>query len=265
MASPALILDRNKSELTHKVTAAVHNYLDERGFKPLETEVPICDGWVADLAGVISPTQTELQGLKLLPSKPHWKNNNEDIEAWYALAKQRQRLMTCLVEVKTSISDFRSDRKWNWPSDKFPVNLAYLAIPNTLPIERRDFPLSWGVLEYSETRNSIRCIQVPEIWTVPIEQHLSVILDVGIRCDHRVRYAGIREQRKQEAIYRNEDVSRTRMSNAIRAVMAVVSGHSWNGKLPHVSVEDALLHHGIKHVSAMDMEYLHKLWKTVSV
>lgn len=93
-----MIADRNKTELTHKVTAAVYRYLDERGFKPLETEVPICEGWIADLGGVIIPTQSELQELKLLSARPRYRQYTPEVrvaqEAWYAKAQEMQQLMT---------------------------------------------------------------------------------------------------------------------------------------------------------------------------
>lgn len=253
-----MIEDRNKSDMTKLVTAAAYRYLDERGFKPVETEVPICDGWIADLAGVINPTQTELQELKILTPKPRWKHPAH--AQWCEDAKNAQKLMTCLVEVKTSMSDFRGDKKWTWLSKEFPVNLAYLAIPSALRVDRHQFPLNWGVLEYSESRDLVKCIQIPEVWEAPTEQQLSVVLNVAIRRDHHTRYERERGFRREMVANRNEDVSRTRVATAIRAVMAVVNGHSMSGRIPHASVQEALQYHGIKHVSGWDMEQLEKLW-----
>jgi hypothetical protein len=62
--------DRNKSPITHEVTDAVAVWLDAHGFKPVETEVPMVAGWVADLAAVICPTQTELIALQLIKRPP---------------------------------------------------------------------------------------------------------------------------------------------------------------------------------------------------
>src|ERR1039458_5691991 len=104
-------LDRNKTKLTHDVTNAAHFYLDERGFKPLETEVAVTNRWVADLCGVTSPTQTELIKLGLLSRSPTWKAPRWKRDAWYKMLMALLDIMTCLVEVKTSRSDFNHDKK----------------------------------------------------------------------------------------------------------------------------------------------------------
>lgn len=254
-----MIEDRNKTEITKLVTAAAYRYLDERGFKPVETEVPIAMGWVADLAGVISPTQTELQELKLLPRKPSWKADRADREAWYALANKTQELMTALVEVKTSCSDFRGDKKW---ITEPPTNLAYLAIPNDLAIRADEVPDGWGVLEYSAASDFVRITRPPIIRQVTVELQLDVVHEIAVRRDHHTRYESERRFRREIVANRNEDVSRTRMGAALRAVMAVVNKHSMSGRIPHASMEDALQYHGIKHVNGSDMELLQNLWAT---
>jgi hypothetical protein len=252
-----VIDDRNKTELTKLVTAAAFRYLDERGFKPVETEVPVCDGWVADLAGVISPTQTELQELKLLPPKPGWKKPQADREAWCALANKTQALMTALVEVKTSCSDFRGDKKW---TSGLPTNLAYLAIPNDLAIGAEEIPGGWGVLQYSVSSDCLRITRPPSIRQVSTALQLDVLHEIAVRRDHHTRYERERSFRKEAIVHRNEDVSRTRMSTAIRAVAAVINGHSMGGIAKHGSIKEALEYHGIKHVFHCDMELLEKLW-----
>jgi len=75
------LFDRNKTDLTHAVTQAAMTWLDERGFKPVETEVEIARGWVADLASAIFPTPTELINLKLIPHRPDWEAEDEIQEA----------------------------------------------------------------------------------------------------------------------------------------------------------------------------------------
>lgn len=248
-----MIADRNKTELTRALTAAVVRYLDERGFKPVETEVQVCDGWIADIAGVISPTQTELQELKLIPRAPSWRNGGR--EKWNEVAKAAQKLMTCLVEVKTSMSDFRNDRKWTWLEKQFPVNLPYIAIPSTLPIERSQFPLSWGVLEYNEKNDTVRIVQIPEVWRMTVEQQLSVILEIAIRRDHHTRYERIRGFRREMVVAHNADISRTRMQDAIGAVYSIVRGR-------YESVENCLNYYRIKNLHEHDLELLRRLWAT---
>jgi hypothetical protein len=259
-----VIADRNKTEITRLVTAAVMRYFDEHGCKPLETEVPICDGWVADVAGVINPTQTELVELKLIKRRPRYRDYSEAAQqeqrAWYDEVKQAQKLMTVLCEVKTSRSDFRGDKKWEL---RIPANLAYLAIPKDLPVSMDEIPLAWGVLEYLPASDSIRCIRVPAVNEVTTEQQLSITLQVAVRRDHHTRYERHREFQKQMVKAHNEDISRTRVSVALRAMTSVVTGKC--GPVPHDSVEGALEYHGIKHVTEYDMDKLRKLWKIAEV
>lgn len=62
--------DYNKTAITKTITAAALTYLDERGCKPIETEVLAAAGWISDLAAVVCPTITELTLLKLIKRKP---------------------------------------------------------------------------------------------------------------------------------------------------------------------------------------------------
>lgn len=252
--------DRNKTELTHKVTNAVDCWLDERGFKPTETEVCVCDGWVADLAGVIVPTQTELQKLKLMPPKPKW-NKREEVEAWYALANERQQLMTALVEVKTSRADFLGDKKWG---QQPPVNLAYLAIPNDLPVSPEEIPAGWGLITYSSATQNMRALRPAVIREITVEQKLWVVHEIAVRRDHRTRYEALRESQKDERIHANQEVSRTRVHDAIRAVTAIFHGCEYPGKpwaTRYNSVQEVLEHFNIKHLQAADVEALEIIWK----
>jgi len=256
--------DRNKTELTHKVTDAVDGWLDERGFKPVETEVYVCEGWIADLAGVIVPTQTELQELRLLPRKPKWEKR-EEVEAWYALANERQQLMTALVEVKTSRADFRGDKKWG---QQPPTNLAYLAIPNDLPMSPTELPEGWGLLAYSAATQSIRQTRPPIIREATADQKLCVVHEIGVRRDHRTRYENHREAQKADRIHQNQEVSRTRIRDAISAVTAVFHGCRYPGKpwaTYYNSVQEILESFSIKHLQPGDIEALEQLWKKGAV
>lgn len=243
-----MMTDRNKTEITRVVTAAAVRYLDERGCKPVETEVPIDLGWVADIAGVLNPTMTELIELKLLKRKPRY--SHPDYQAWHELAKDAQKLMTVLVEVKTSRADFRGDRKWVLP---IPTNLAYVAIPKDLAVGMDEMPANWGVLEYWESTDCVRCLRVPGVGAVTTEQQLSVVLQVAIRRDHDTRYERIRKFRREILTSQNENVSRTRVNTAMRAMSSIVHGK-------YGSLEAALEYHGIKHLAEYDMLGLRKLW-----
>jgi len=245
-----LIEDRNKTVITRKVTAAAACYLEWRGCKPLETEVAICEGWVADVAGILNPTLTELVGLKFIKRRPKWQDGETVYRDWWDASKQVQQLMTALVEVKTSRVDFQGDKKW---SLGIPVNIAYLAVPEELGIRDDELPAGWGLLEYSAITEIVRLKRVPIIQKVTVKQQRDVILEIAIRRDHHTRYQRMREFRRKAAIVNNADISRTRVSNAMRAMMSIIEGK-------YGSVEAALAWHGIKHIFEGDRAQLQKLW-----
>lgn len=245
-----MIDDRNKTELTRQVTSAALTYLDERGCKPLETEVPIQSGWVADVAGVIDPTETELIKLKLVRCKPPWKSSPEIRQAWEVTKDAAWQLMTVLVEVKTSRSDFVGDKKWKLP---IPTNLAYIAAPATLKIADEEIPDGWGVLTYHEGQDCVRCRRVPKINQATVEQQRDVILSVAVRRDHDTRYERLRELQREIRARQNEDVSRTRSLKAMSAMAAIVNGE-------HGSIQGALDYHGVKGIPSYFMPELEKLW-----
>lgn len=242
-----MIEDRNKTDLTKLVTQDALNYLDERGCKPIETEVSICEGWTADLAGVLNPTITELGLLKLIKSRP--KYGKPGYEVWYQNACAIQNLMTVIVEVKTSRSDFCGDKKWKLSK---PANLAYLAIPNDLKVSLDEFPAGWGILAYYE-KASMRCVRVPEINSVSIEQQLSVILEIAVRRDNNTRYERLRQLRREISKNANGEVSRTRMLTAFRAMQSIVEGK-------HGSIEGALEYHGVRKIPDFYIEEIKRLW-----
>jgi hypothetical protein len=244
-----LIEDRNKTVITCSVASAAVRYLEERGAKPLETEVPVCEVWVADVAAVLSPTVTELVALKFIKRRPKGDDEKGRRE-WWDAAKRVQRLMTALVEVKTSVGDFHGDKKWSLP---IPVNIAYTAIPKDLDIRLDEIPSAWGVLEYSAVTECVRLARVPVVQNVSVEQQLQVVLQIAVRRDHHTRYERMREFRRGIVITRNAEVSRTRTLDAMRAMMSIVEGK-------HGSVEGALEWNGIKHIPSYALVELRKLW-----
>lgn len=240
-----MIDDRNKTDLTKLVTSAAVRWLDEKGFKPIETEVAVADAWVADIAGVIVPTNTELISLKLLKRRPRWPH--QGYAEWQAAADQASGLMTVIVEVKTTKSDFAGDGKWALP---VPANLAYLAIPNTLAVEA---PEGWGVLAYDAGRNEARCHRNAARREVSTETQLGLVLQVAIRRDHDTRYKRLRDLQKQIRVHRNADISLTRSIDAMRAMIAIVEGK-------YNSVEEVLDRNRVKKVPEWMMEELRELW-----
>jgi hypothetical protein len=248
----SLFDDQNKTELTKQITAATCFWLDERGVKPAETEVTVAFiGWIADIAGVLCPTETELQTLKLIRRKPKWKKPQEERDTWQRDADALNRMMTVIVEVKTSRNDFRGDKKWTMEP---PADLCWVAAPAGL-IAEAERPKGWGLLEYSEKRDCMISRCVPEIRTTTAEQQRNLIHAVACRRDNHTRYEHINRLRKE---YREEDKRReslTRVKDAMRAALSIARGE-------HGSVEGALEYHRIKlkGIYELEMMGLTALW-----
>jgi hypothetical protein len=253
--------DLNKSPLTCDVTSAVALWLDGMGFKPVETEVgmPWIDvnekGWIADLAGVIFPTQTELINLKLLRKGPHWSildkdgkwEKNPAYEEWAKERDTKQRLMTCLVEVKTTRADFLGDRKWNL---HLPTDLAYLAYPKGL-VDPSEWPSGWGILEFHN--GSIRQRRFPFPGQTTSEQQRDVILSIAIRRDHHTRYARHREFNREHRERDKQEKIQTHLGRMTRAICSIVEGKRG-------SVKECLEWHGVKNLNEWAIEELQPLW-----
>lgn len=207
---------------------------------------------MADIAAILDPTITELVALKLIKRRPKWDDEDRYRE-WWNVAKKLQRFMTVLVEVKTSLEDFRRDKKWSLP---LPVSIAYLAMPKDLDIPQEKVPAAWGILEYRTVSNCVRLARSPVLQEVTIEEQRGVIFQIALRRDHHTRYERMREFRRDLAITRNAEVSRTRMIHGMQAMSSIVRGQ-------HGSVEGALEWHGIKHFPDYFLVELRKLWGQV--
>lgn len=221
--------------------------MDERGFKPVETEVPVQGGWVADLAGVLCPTQTELIGLKLLRRRPEWKASEATHENWKAEYDGVNRMLTAVVEVKASRADFRGDKKWSTES---PADLSYLAIPNGL-IRADEWPEGWGVLAYSES--GIRRLRPPIPRHASMIQQLEIVLAIATRRDHNTRYARLRELQQGYRLENGERKTMYRASVIARAFMDIA-------KAKHGSVAETLDRHQLKNLGGGVMDDLQRLW-----
>jgi len=253
--------DLNKSPLTCDVTSAVALWLDGMGFKPVETEVGMPwietseKGWIADLAGVIFPTQTELINLKLLRKGPRWSlldndgkwEKNPAYEEWEKERATKQRLMTCLVEVKTTRADFLGDRKWNLP---LPTDLAYLAYPKGL-VDPSEWPAGWGILEFHD--GQVRQRRFPFPGQTTSEQQRDVILSIAVRRDHHTRYERLRKFNQEDRERRNRDKGETRLRNIAYAVLDITQGK-------HENVEKCLSYHGLKNIGSWTIEKLQDIW-----
>lgn len=271
MTDDSVPADRNKTKLTHDITRAAHQWLDNHGFKPVETEVGMPwmnvneKGWIADLAGVIVPTQTELIEMKMIPRPPRYeygKNSEgkneqykERRDDWKALYKALDRMMTCLVEVKASRSDFRGDRKWKMTP---PTDLAYIAMPPGI-VKKEEWPDGWGILEL---RGSIVAqLRTPTPRFAGRDEHFHVVYQLALACDHRVRYAEIRAQQKAQRADDAMRIAIDRIDKVIAAVHDIAAGHlQWTDE-PLTSVEEAFRSHGIRNARDADLTKLAKLFK----
>ena len=250
-----MIPDRNKSELTHKVTDAAYRWLDIHGFKPVETEVQVSPGWCADLAGVIVPTQTELIEMKLLKRRPRYGTPEEN--EWNNALRSMRRRMTCLVEVKTSRSDFIGDKKWQ---KEPPTDLAYLAIPAGM-VKESERPRGWGVLELHG--EEMKQTQIPFVGDA-VENHADVIYQVAIRRDHRTRYAEHRQEQKEWRVEAGTLETNHRIGKIVNAVTDIIRGHTKYSTEPITSVEQAFERYGIRKVHAGHLERLAEVCGTLA-
>ena len=255
--------DRNKTQLTYDVTKACTDWLDNHGFKPWETEVYVADRWIADIAAAIVPTQTELQNLKLLSRKPNrearrhgsdW--NREQYVSWNKQYWELGRLMTCVVEVKTSVSDFVHDKKW---ARSIPSDLAYVAFPAGMVVKSL-WPDGWGVLVYHTVSHTVSCVRAPVVRSVGDDVQAHMLFRIGVRKDHTVRYADEKERAQRNRIDKSVCVSRTRVADALRLCLDVVKGEPVDHFGRPNSVESRLEYYGIRKIPQHLMGELQAAW-----
>lgn len=246
----SLFDDQNKTEITKQITAATCFWLDERGCKPVENEVTVDRGWIADIASVVYPSNTELQDLKLIRRAPKWSKRAER-EAWESEVAAMACMMTVIVEVKTSRGDFLGDKKWVSP----PIaDLNWIAAPCGL-IGESERPSGWGILEYSQSRDCMIQKCPPLVHKTTAEQQRDLIHAVACRRDNHTRYEHINRIRRQYAEENKHRESLTRVKDAMRAALSIAAGE-------YGSVEGALEAHRIKLRSIGELEMLNltRLW-----
>ena len=205
-----MINDRNKTALTHRVTAVAAACLDGMGCKPVETEVEIAPGWIADVASYWYPTRTEAKRFGLHKIKLPTlliDQGHDDLD-------MRLRLwcagpLTVAAEVKTAAGDFRGDAKWTRLP---PANICILAFPHGV-VEK--VPKGWYGLETSASGDKVLRWHRTDGEIHP--QHpgasLDFIAQVGIRRDHRSRYRAMKDWAKA---YRAEDAEKKKRYSAER-------------------------------------------------
>jgi hypothetical protein len=256
--------DANKLPLTKKINEGASLYLKERGFKPIETEVFIQKGWVADIAGVCVPTRTEAIKMKLLKSKPQSKydkiilengrcqyklnkERSEKRDLWEAQYQKIESPLTAIIEVKISRGDWKKDKKWSLNP---PANINYLAIPNGL-LKKEEFPKGWWVLECNDDGKVRKCSQIGNVFNISEENKMWLIYNIAHRRANRTDYQYWRELNKQIRDNQNKRENLRRMSKVIKAILDIVEGKT---------IEESFLWNGIKcKLSKSDMDRLKKI------
>jgi len=253
--------DRNKTLSTRQITAAVVAWMDNYGFKPVETECMVAEAWQSDIAALIDCTEGEAIQLRLAPRKPSWGMANDKYrqkrEAFENAYKGLPSAMSALVEVKTSLSDLRNDSKWERES---PTDLRYLAIPPHLLDRALGLvPVSWGLL--TATAEGVKahryaCLEPG----ITMDKRFRVAYSISIRRDHRTRYKTQREILKSARVVRNREVvTPDRWNHIVLAVLDICDGGSYFRK--EMSVEQILAWHRIGKLPVSVIERLKKeLW-----
>lgn len=190
-------LDRNKTLLTHKITALASGYLSSIGCKPVETEVPF-GGFIIDIASFAYPTMTELKNSKILRAiYPEIKgDHNAQHNRFF---QQYGEPLTFAVEVKVSKADFKKDigRKYSdgcsSETRSIGAHICYLAIPQSLEEEAKKI-YRWGTIVCSEDGHHI-VKATPPAWISAMHPKdiIDFIAQVAIRRDHRTRYRAMRD------------------------------------------------------------------------
>ena len=221
--------DRNKTPLTHAVTETAYRYLADRGFKPLEKECYIADRWIADIAGVCTPSQTEAANLRLIKRAPKWERSADDAaqaaqqaarEAWTATYTALLQPLTALVEVKTSVSDYSGDRKWTAIK---PVNLCYVAMPEGM-IPRERWPEGWGVILTTTNGLNLRKVHPPQIAPMTPEAQMWTVFRVANRMHNRVCYGKMAERQRAQRLEEAQYTTTGRFRDVVKVVLAIMGG-----------------------------------------
>lgn len=212
-----MIKDRNKTPLTREVSAASARWLAEHGFKPIETEVRVQEGWVADLATIIIPTTTELINLKLVPRRPPY-GDPVAYAQWETGVKPLKRRLSTVVEVKTTRADFQKDKTHKWAGEP-PSALAFLAVPADL-IRPEEWPEGWGILEVRGDR--VRMLRTAAVREADPGFDAGLFYEIALRRDHFTRHERDREFQRDQRIEQGEKKTMQRVDSLARAMTRIL-------------------------------------------
>ncbi len=202
-------LDRNKSTLTHKLTALAAGHLSVMGCKPIETEVQVSPGWIADVAGFTYPTMTEAKRGKLLKktmvANPFlnglgWSRGN--YFAYEYLAKRHLFPLTAVVEVKISKADLKKDIERKFSTTV--ANMNYIIIPQAmhgiaeeLLDEGTGYRHKWAFIIAANDGGRIIKSDIPQIQPTSAGETLDIVAQIAIRRCHRTDKAWLRAMLKE--------------------------------------------------------------------
>ena len=236
------MLDRNKTALTHRVTAVAAAYLDGLSCKPVETEVVVQGSWVADVAGIWQPTVTEARRIHM--SVPMQKRLGVKANAEYALHVCGDGPLAVVAEVKTTRSDFLSDHKWQRPP---PAHFCFLAFPRGVLDPESELPKGWFGLETSEDGTQV--VKVHRCCGFAHPMHSGLLLDfvtaVAVRRHHRTKYAATRDWVKAYTAADQEEKKRYSASRLLEGLANWLQGL---GHWPDRELGNVLPKLGIKKV-----------------
>lgn len=191
-------LDRNKTDLTHRITALAMIYLENCGFKPIETEVPISGFGVIDIGSFCYPTETECRRLRLTNQRKYGLESQQYSEIIFDYGH----LLTTAIEVKVARSDFLKDVDCKF--SQWPASLCYIAFPHGM-IEEGELPSGWLGLEMDSKGYRLN----RRYWNCPMvhPQHPGNMADfiaaIAVRAHYRTAYS---RQRTMMKMYRKGGV-----------------------------------------------------------
>lgn len=229
--APIITPDANKTPLTRQITGYALMWLRENGFKPLAAEVPVAEGWVADVAGMSVLTRTEAIRLKLFKAFRRgypYDAPQEEIDAYLDAGKASEAAfaaipapLSTLLEVKVSRADFRKDLARKFCCPQLPAHLCYVAIPSGL-LSADEYPKGWGVLVLKGGK--FIQMQVPTIQTPTSERALVLAWQLGCKIDNDQRYERLREAQKGERAGYSVQRQRSRVQQVAYWMADLVDG-----------------------------------------
>lgn len=207
--------------LTTRITAGAKAWMLGCGFKPVIEEVPVSNGWVADLAAIIQPTSTELKrNLKLLNIIE--ANYNDDKE--FIFYNKYAIPMTAIIEVKVTKADFKKDipRKYDMYDYNPPSHLGYLAFPKGM-IDEKDIPYYWGHLIFGANGNRLLKHRPPlKINPQNPGDTIDVITAIAERTHNKWYFREFKEMLKNYNKKQSQSNYRFKASNAINVIRNIL-------------------------------------------